>query len=701
MAEPIYLLLGIHHHQPVGNFDGVFQRAFESCYRPLVDALERHPNVKISLHHSGPLLDWALEREGDYLGRVAELAKRGQIEILGGGYYEPILPILKPMDALGQIEMMQKFWEWRMVPRPRGMWLAERVWEPSLAALISDAGMEFTILDDQHFRMAGMVDEYLFGFYRTERAGKSVSIFPSDKMLRYMIPFKEPQDVIGHLLYLQEKFPGKAITYGDDGEKFGVWPGTYDWVIVRGWLERFLDELEKNSDRIKTITFSEYMQKNKSSGTVYLPTASYGEMLEWAMPARAILEYERTKKSIEDAGLWSRAAPFFRGGFWDNFLTKYPESNLIHKRALYTSDRIDAAESKGRDLAGARRSLYRAQCNCAYWHGLFGGLYLNYLRHALYQNLIDADLAVDESGGGLDSSCRIEIADIDCDGSDEVIMADKTLSLMIKPSSGGGIAALDIRPKRFNLLNTLARRFEAYHEPRSPEGHGGGVASIHDIGKDMGDLKKFLIYDRAPRYAFLEHAFENEPDWQAVLEGRMQDVSMLDNASYEIKSHKKDRGGASVALSCLSNFLGGALKIEKEYRLVEGGGIVCDIKWHSGSKRPPEWVATEINFTLLAGHDNDRFYKWEGAGDNHVFLDSKQILGNVSKIEAHDRAYGFCMTVKSEAQKIVLSPVETVSQSEKGFDRIYQGSNMFLAWRPKWSSDGNAEFSVGINVDLE
>ncbi len=106
MTKPIYLLLAIHNHQPVGNFGGVFEEAFAKCYWPIVRLLDKYPAVNASLHHSGPLIDWAKAHEPEYLPTITKLVARGQLEILGGGYYEPILPILKPTDARGQIEII-------------------------------------------------------------------------------------------------------------------------------------------------------------------------------------------------------------------------------------------------------------------------------------------------------------------------------------------------------------------------------------------------------------------------------------------------------------------------------------------------------------------------------------------------------------------------------------------------------------------
>ncbi len=700
MTKPIYLLLGIHHHQPVGNFDGVFSDAFQKCYRQLLDALDRHPGVKISLHHSGPLLDWAMEREGDYMDRVVALVKRGQVEIMGGGFYEPILPTLRPADALGQIEKMQRFWEERTGIRPRGMWLAERVWEPSIAALMSDAGMQYTVLDDQHFRNAGVTDETLFDYYRTERAGKSISIFPTDKQLRYFIPFREPHVVIDHLLELQRRFPGRAITYGDDGEKFGVWPGTYKWVIEEGWLEKFLSGLEANKDRIATVTFSELMKQRPSAGTIYLPTASYSEMLEWAMPADAILRYQDAKKSIERAGIWEKAAPFFRGGFWDNFLSKYPESNLMHKRAVYISNRIDAAEARGGKMQEARDAVYRAQCNCAYWHGLFGGIYLNYLRHALYRNMIDAETMIDQAMEGKGRFTRLELTDVDCCGNAEAIMATDQLQCITKPSAGGSIIALDFRPARFNLLNTFARRKEAYHvvTHEGSEGSEGGVPSIHDIGKNIGDLANHIVYDEAPRYAFVDHAFALEPDWNSLADDQSAAAGELHSLRYDISDHKRTNTAASLVMEGKTEFSGCPLSITKTITLDRGNSLTVRYRIKKHGDKAPAWMTTTFNFTLLAGHDEGRYYQWGDIKPASVFMDERRTLAGVHEIAAVDRAFGFRVELKAKADRISLAPVETVSQSEKGFDKLYQGSAVWLGWKPAWKDDV-AEFSVGIVVE--
>src|SRR5262245_59259400 len=137
------LLLAFHNHQPDGNFDDVFHKGYDDCYRPLLDVIADHPAIKLSLHHPAPPPEWLAKNRPAYLNDLRALVTRGQVEVLGGGFYEPMLAVLPAADAQGQLTMMSKFCEERFGQAPRGMWLAERVWEPALAETIARAGLSF------------------------------------------------------------------------------------------------------------------------------------------------------------------------------------------------------------------------------------------------------------------------------------------------------------------------------------------------------------------------------------------------------------------------------------------------------------------------------------------------------------------------------------------------------------------------------
>ena len=106
LAPRTSLALVLHNHQPVGNFGWVIEDVYRTAYEPLVAALERHPQVRLGLHYTGPLLDWLATERPAFLDRLRALVAADRIELLGGGYYEPVLASLPEADRLTQLRLM-------------------------------------------------------------------------------------------------------------------------------------------------------------------------------------------------------------------------------------------------------------------------------------------------------------------------------------------------------------------------------------------------------------------------------------------------------------------------------------------------------------------------------------------------------------------------------------------------------------------
>jgi alpha-amylase len=199
MAHSVQLVLVIHNHQPVGNFYHVFEDACTRAYLPFLRTLLDYPQVRIGLHSSGPLLEWAEARRPEYCELVGELLRRGQVEILGGGMYEPILPVLPERDALRQLRRMSDSIEQRFGVRPTGAWIPERVWEPQLPEVLARAGISYCLLDDFHFEGNAPAQRIATDYFVTDHAGSRMALLPISKQLRYAIPFKPAQDTLDYL----------------------------------------------------------------------------------------------------------------------------------------------------------------------------------------------------------------------------------------------------------------------------------------------------------------------------------------------------------------------------------------------------------------------------------------------------------------------------------------------------------------------
>src|SRR3989442_7532523 len=281
----LQLALVFHQHRPAGNFRSVVQEVPERAYAPLVARLYRPPEVTASLHFSGPLLDWLEANRPDVIGDLADLVRRGQIELLWGGYYEPVLVGVPRRDGVGQIRALADRVHVIFGQRPLGAWLTERVWEPHLPSLLAEAGVAYTVLDDEHFLQAGLRPQELGESYVSEDQGLPVVLFPGSVKLRYLIPFRDVGQTIRELRGRADE-GARLVVYADDGEKFGSWPGTYQRVHKDGWLEQFFTAIAQ-AEFLQTVALEDAWIFQKPARRIYIPGGSYPEMAEWALEAGA------------------------------------------------------------------------------------------------------------------------------------------------------------------------------------------------------------------------------------------------------------------------------------------------------------------------------------------------------------------------------------------------------------------------------
>lgn len=694
-SEParIPFVFGIHNHQPVGNFDHVVAQACRDSYLPFLRAMAPHPQFKFCVHVSGCLWDWMLAHDRTFIDLIGPMVQRGQVELLSGAYQEPIFPILPEADLIGQIEALSGFLRRTFKVEPKGAWLTERVWEPHLPKLLKRAGIAYTLVDDWHIKGAGIPSSELHAPFVTDHLGETVTLLPIDERLRYLVPFQEPAETIAHLRKIgSEAAPGvlPAGVLVDDGEKFGVWPQTHDWVFVRGWLDRFLSAMAAAPD-IEWLTPSAYLARAVAKGPVYVGTASYQEMTEWALPAAAQHAMHHAHEALKAAGELEAARPFLKGGTWRGFQARYPEANWLHKKMLRVSAKVAAAEANAASdprAAAARTALMRGQCNCPYWHGVFGGLYLNYLRHAVWSELLTAERLADEILHGSGPWLEVVEADVDADGAAELVIDSDRLSVLVKPSEGGSLASWEVRHKSWNILDTLARREEAYHRKLSDAIRGGTTTSpdapatsIHDLVrvKEPG-LDRLLEYDPHPRRGALQdHLLAPGTGFEAFRAGSAERLADLLRLPYQAGVERL-KDGVTVTLTSRVARDGGAIVITKSVAL-RAGSTSADIRYTVRNDRPHAFralLAVEWNLGMLAADAPDRYVLLDGVKPSDPRAGSAG-EAKASLIEAVDEWRRVRVRFRLDAPHPVWRfPVETVSQSEGGFERTYQSTALHL-----------------------
>jgi len=653
----VYFLLCIHNHQPVGNFESVIEEAYQKAYKPFIDIMYDYPDFKFALHCSGILWDYFLEKHPEYIEIVKKMVERKQVELVSGGYYEPILSSIPQKDRVGQIKMMNEFLKKTFNVQPQGLWLTERIWEQTVVKDIVDAGIKYTLVDDYVFYCAGInriENPELTDYYVTEEEGRILYVFPISQTLRYYIPFKPVEEVIQLLSKFVRQNEIIALTMGDDGEKFGIWPKTYEHVYKDGWLKKFVEQVLKNSQWLKTTTFSEFVNLKPPKQKIYLSTASYFEMGEWCLPTSTQEMFESLIKNLDNIPNNQVIRQFIHGGYWKNFLSKYPESNNMHKKMLFLSEKIQRVKDKK-----LIQTFYKSQCNCAYWHGVFGGLYLPHLREAVYQNLINVEKQIVKNG--------VYCKDFDKDTQDEIIVSSDKFSLYIKPSYGGSVYELDLKQYDKNLLNVLSRKREAYHkrliefESNNAKIDPQQVKTIHDLVlvKEEG-LSKKLYYDWHQRYSFLDHFLHPDTKFENFYKCQYGEQGNFTIEKYEIE--KINKKNLEVILSRIGNVWvkenNFPVKITKKFVVSDEENCVsCEYKIENLSDTKIElWFLSEINMLVFCSQQN-------------LF---QEIETDVYKFV--DEAKKFEVEVKTDQKKLFwIFPIETISLSEAGFERTYQG----------------------------
>ncbi|TWU37405.1 alpha-amylase/4-alpha-glucanotransferase domain-containing protein [Novipirellula artificiosorum] len=702
MTPHAYLCLVLHNHQPIGNFDGVFEQAYQDSYLPFLEVFEPFESLQISLHTSGPLMIWLSERHPEYIDRLRMLIDAGRVEIVGGPQYEPIMTMLPSRDRIGQIQVYSNWLHRTLGVRPRGMWMPERVWESSLTRDVVDAGIEYTVLDDYHFRAAGLRDQDLRGYFLTEDDGRLLRVFPGSERLRYTIPFRPAQETIDHCRQFAEQSPGAVLTFGDDGEKFGTWPDTKVHVYEKGWLRSFFTALCENASWLKTVTLAEAVTQTAPAGKVYLPDCSYREMTEWALPTESQETFDEVTHAMEDHPQWGDLKPFIRGGYWRNFKSKYEETNEMYARMMSVSRRLADAEAAASDpleIARIRDDLYRGQCNCPYWHGAFGGIYLPHLRNAIYQHLIAADNRLSKLEGMNEQTVLATADDYNFDGLQEVRLSNNRLCAWIAPGHGGRMYELDVREIRHNLLATLQRRPENYHRKvlAGPHAAGEDVASIHDrVVFKQADLDQRLQYDRYARKSLMDHFYDNDASLQSVARGEAEERGDFVDLPFETKIRRgADR--VQVQMRRDGNAWGIPITLTKAVTLCAGSDrLAVTYLLENLPQDRPLHFAIEMNFAGLPSGADDRYFS-DLDGHRYGQLGEELDLRDAHGLSLSDRWLGIDVRMEIDRPSGIWAfPISTVSQSESGFELVHQS----VCVQPHWIVTGDADGRWVVQIEM-
>jgi hypothetical protein len=672
--KSVRLIFGTYNQQPEGNFPELFERAYQNAYRPFLSLLYEHPRVPVVLYYCGSLLEFLEEKHPEFLMLLREMVERKQVELLGGGFYSPILSLIPDADKLGQIEKLSTYIRGKFGVRPRGGWLAEQVWEPAMARILRTSGLEYTFLDDRHFHIAGIDADSCLGPYVTEDQGKTLNLLPIRGELADRLPFLPVAELVQSLRLLAAEADRRVVVLLVEGERLGDRPGTQQICYREKWLASFLELIEANREWLHAVLPRTDEHCLRPKGRVYLPCLACPDVM------RSALDGDRQKAFAEAAKRLRRpeSESYLVGGFFRQFLTRFPEVNLLYSRLLYTHLLVNQMRGDKSRKKAALEELWRGQQGAVYWHGMGpgGGIFDPRLRQASYRAFIEADKI---TRGGQSFLPSLQAMDFDMDGSPEYLYRGKTLNTLVH-QQGGSLISLEFLPAPWNYLATIARWAQPYHR------------------------YKVEGCDSYMRQCFLDHFFGSETKIEAF--DRMGHTEVGDFLNQPFSLVNLHREHKELELERLGRLRirrkDHPFKVGKRYRFRDGTVELAVELANDSAARLEFWYGLELNLALPS-KDGKEVRILSVRGNQRKELGSERAEADkLEGLAVRDLCNAVAITLAAEPVFSLWSlPVETVSYPPQGRTRHYQASCFVLCWKLALEAGEKWTGKVGLQLQKE
>jgi hypothetical protein len=429
-AQKLQIILGSHVHVPYGAGEGEFEKAYGLRMKPFISALYKFPRIQGTLHYSGALLNWVDRTYPECTMSIDDLVSRKQVELLGGGFYEPQFTLIPLQDKIGQVEMLTTYLRKRFGKKPQGCWLPALSWEQNLVAPLASCGMAYTFLGEDRFRLAGLEGKDLYAPCLSEDQGKLISVFPVSQALEAL--FTPGEDVSAPFL--------NAVS-------------------------RLAAELADAGSRVVTV-FPDPCRTMASPGEAELYWYRFFQGL-----ADSPFDFTTPGRFIKGRGGLRKA--YFPGSLDRQRLIDFPEANGIYAKMVFSHLLINQLRGDKPRKHTALEELWKAQGYDAFCPAESGGIYRGDLRKSAFKAMLEAEKITRENGTFV--PCLMNF-DFDLDNEDEYLFQGERINGYVR-LEGAGLFELDYLPRSWNYLDT----FVPYPQMR-PAGFSDLILSLPDSG---------------------------------------------------------------------------------------------------------------------------------------------------------------------------------------------------------------------------
>ncbi|HET7838238.1 MAG TPA: alpha-amylase/4-alpha-glucanotransferase domain-containing protein, partial [Rectinemataceae bacterium] len=625
-----------------GSYETHFEETYQISWRPFLSVLYRFPDISALLHYSGIVLRWLESRHPEFLMLLEEMVLRKQIELLGGGFFAPLLPLVPGPDRLGQIELLTTYIRKAFGKRPRGCWLQEYAWEPGLASTIQTCGFDYTFLPERHFRFAGIEGELLGEPSMTEDQGRSIVVFPVFDALESFAEPLPPTEALASLKNRLGELPLYTVLYSS-GSTRTMWESS-GLESPDVFFERSFSSLQRASLEYETTTPSRYIKGLRQFGRAYFTGSGSSLLMERSLRP----EQQRSGTLVDDD------SPSLRRGSPRRLLLRHEESLSLYAKMHYVRILVSQLRGDKSRKKTAQEELWRGQCGDAYWQGATGGILRLPLRAAAYAALIEAEKTTRQRGTFSPGVIR---TDIDFDGQKEILYQGLDINAYVH-LQGGCLTELDSFKTRTNYVNVLGpdpeRRRRACFRDRIFAAGGGGA----DRGSFADSQYSLVETDGPAHLAILAR------DGWCEQEGRRQPLSIRKTFTFR-------KGGLTV-----------------DYELINRDIEMSAFRF-----------AVELNFS--AGSDPASVGLSALRGREIVPLESAQVCSadGLTGMRLENLRHSEHIDIRSDTVfDLAHEPVYIDAGQDSGQDGRYQGCRLMCFWEVGLAPEASQRLSITMEL---
>ena len=398
-ASKISLILGFHAHVPHGADAAEFERVYARLLRPFVCCLYKHPRIQAAFHFSGVLLHWIERTHQELFMLIEDMVSRRQVEMLGGGFYDPALPIIPLQDKIGQIELLSTYIRKQFGKRPKGCWIPEYAWEQGLVGPLASCDMAYTFLSERQFELAGVPPD---APCVCEDQGKLITAFPVSLSLESALSEKSVSALLEDMARAGADRSGETVV-----SIFPDRPVSGEGDSPEHAWNRFFEELSLCEAFVETVNPGKIFRRLGGLRKAYFPDSTAG-----ATPAR-------------------------------RFIIEHPEAGRLYSKMIFSNTLIAHVRGDKARKDSAREELWKSQSGVLFCRPGSRGIHGNALRSAAYSAMLGAERRTREAGKFEPSLLPF---DFDMNGDDEWLFHDAKINCYVQ-SRGGGSSSWTTCPK--------------------------------------------------------------------------------------------------------------------------------------------------------------------------------------------------------------------------------------------------------------